>query len=487
MIQQIYKRFLDYSWALLVLLLPITSMPLIVRVVGSNTVGALSGIFLFLLLVLWFLPHLFKGGKISRQFIPLFAFTIAAIISTLFASFSPIPLYKEFSSVNNEITSLITLFIGIAFYLITSTWIKDQPGLRKTLRYLNWGGLVLLVIAGIQGLSWYTLGGYPEWMRDLHNIYSVGPLFRQRPTGMSYEPSWLANQLNMLYLPYWLAATIKGYSSHNWRFKKISIENLLLFGGVIILMLTLSRVGMIAFFLMLFYVLGIFGMKLFAWGNQIFIRNKPINANQGKINRTLSLVLISGLFIIVIAMILFAAGYGLSLVDRRMAQIFQFSPFQENAFLKYAENLDFGSRIIYWEAGWRVFNKFPIIGVGLGNTGFYFPENIPSYGWKLMEVREFMFRLNILPNLKSIWIRILAESGITGFILFLSWLYVLWQASRFLIRQRLPLQESIGLAGQFTMIALIAEGFSLDSFAMPYLWISLGIVTACSTWVLSIE
>jgi len=485
--QKIYKQVLDYSWALLVLLLPITSMPIIVRIAGSNTVGALSGILLFILLVFWFIPNLFNGGKISRQFMPLLVFTIAAIISTLIASFSPVPLYKEFSSVNNEISSLITLFIGIAFYLITSTWIKDQSGLSKTLRYLNWGGLVLLVIAGIQALSWYTLGGYPEWLRDFHNIYSVGPLFRQRPTGMSYEPSWLANQLNMLYLPYWLAATIKGYSSHNWRIRKISLENLLLFGGVIILTLTLSRVGMIAFFLMLVYLLGILGMKVFAWGNQIFMRDKPHDPNYGNINRILSMVLISTIFIIVIAMILFVVGYGLSQVDRRMAQIFQFSPFQENAFLKYAENLDFGSRIIYWEAGWRVFNKFPFIGVGLGNTGFYFPENIPSYGWKLMEVREFIFRLDILPNLKSIWVRILAECGITGFILFLSWLYVLWQASRFLVKQRFPLQESIGLAGQFTMIALIAEGFSLDSFAMPYLWISLGIVTACSSWVLTIE
>ena len=225
-------------------------------------------------------------------------FTIAAIISTLIASFFPIPLFKEFSSVNNEITSLVTLFIGIAFYLLTSTWLKDQFGLRKTLQYLNWGGLILLVIAGIQGISWYTLGGYPEWMREFHNIYSVGPLFRQRPTGMSYEPSWLANQLNMLYLPYWLAATVKGYSSLNWRLKKISLENLLLCGGVIILVLTLSRVGMIAFFLMLFYLSGILGIKLFARVNRIFFRDKSSNFNHEKIKRILSLLLISTLFII---------------------------------------------------------------------------------------------------------------------------------------------------------------------------------------------
>lgn len=63
MIQQIYNKFLDYSWALLVLLLPITSMPIIVRVVGSNTVGALSGIFLLILLILWFVPNILKWRK----------------------------------------------------------------------------------------------------------------------------------------------------------------------------------------------------------------------------------------------------------------------------------------------------------------------------------------------------------------------------------------------------------------------------------------
>jgi hypothetical protein len=32
----------------------------------------------------------------------------------------------------------------------------------------------------------------------------------------------------------------------------------------------------------------------------------------------------------------------------------------------------------------------------------------------------------------------------------------------------------------FVIAAFIAEGFSIDSFALPYLWTSLGIITAAS-------
>jgi hypothetical protein len=36
----------------------------------------------------------------------------------------------------------------------------------------------------------------------------------------------------------------------------------------------------------------------------------------------------------------------------------------------------------------------------------------------------------------------------------------------------------VGLMGILVMIGFLIEGFSIDSFAMPYLWFSAGIVTA---------
>jgi hypothetical protein len=36
----------------------------------------------------------------------------------------------------------------------------------------------------------------------------------------------------------------------------------------------------------------------------------------------------------------------------------------------------------------------------------------------------------------------------------------------------------LGLAGQFFILAYLVEGFSMDSFAMPYQWVMTGLISA---------
>jgi hypothetical protein len=40
----------------------------------------------------------------------------------------------------------------------------------------------------------------------------------------------------------------------------------------------------------------------------------------------------------------------------------------------------------------------------------------------------------------------------------------------------------MGFMGIFMLAALIIEEFSVDSFALPYLWFSMGLVTAGWRW-----
>jgi hypothetical protein len=86
-----------------------------------------------------------------------------------------------------------------------------------------------------------------------------------------------------------------------------------------------------------------------------------------------------------------------------------------------------------------------------------------------------------LPNVKSIWVRLLAETGIAGFSLFATWLYVLWLANRLLRRQQSSLLRAIGWMGALAVVAFLVEGFSVDSLALPYIWVSLGLVTAAGS------
>jgi O-antigen ligase len=178
-----------------------------------------------------------------------------------------------------------------------------------------------------------------------------------------------------------------------------------------------------------------------------------------------------------------ALVYGLSHVDWRLARFFQITSLDQlklltsNIYLLF-NYLAFAERYVYWVAGWNIFNAHPLLGVGLGNAGFYFQHALPAYGWRLPEVMQVYFRGAALPNIKSLWVRLLAETGIVGFSSFIAWCYVMVRTAWSMrLNKRIPFKV-IGWCGLFVLIAFVTEGFSTDTFALPYLWISLGIVSA---------
>jgi hypothetical protein len=114
----------------------------------------------------------------------------------------------------------------------------------------------------------------------------------------------------------------------------------------------------------------------------------------------------------------------------------------------------------------------------LGNAGFFFQHALPAYSWSLPEVMDTYYRASALPNIKSFWIRLLAETGVVGFSSFVAWFYVLVRSSWFARLNKTPLFRMIGWGGLFVLIAFVLEGFSIDTFALPYFWVSLGIVSA---------
>jgi O-antigen ligase len=143
--------------------------------------------------------------------------------------------------------------------------------------------------------------------------------------------------------------------------------------------------------------------------------------------------------------------------------------------------LQFAERYVYWVAGWNIFNAHPLLGVGLGNAGFYFQQALPAYGWHLPEVMLIYLREAALPNIKSMWVRLLAETGIVGFSSFIAWYYVMVRTAWSMRLNPHRLFKVIGWFGLFVLVAYVTEGFSTDTFALPYLWVSLGIVSAAGS------
>jgi hypothetical protein len=93
-------------------------------------------------------------------------------------------------------------------------------------------------------------------------------------------------------------------------------------------------------------------------------------------------------------------------------------------------------------------------------------------------VENLLNRTTLLLNIKSLWLRLLAETGLVGFSLFAGWLISLIPTLITKVRSHSLTVSALGFMGCFVCLALILEGFSIDSFAMPYWWISLGLAVS---------
>ncbi len=373
--------------------------------------------------------------------------------------------------------SVFTIFIGIAFFIIASSFLGKTKLFDLTRKAINWSGLLVIIWSIFQVSTYTTRGSYFEWMHVFQRIISTSDFFQNRATGFALEPSWLAHQLNLLYLPCWLAASVTRNSAHLRKIWLFIFEDILLIGGALTLMLSLSRVGIIAFILMLGFLFIRLNFMMEKWfETKLLYSMKNKWRLKPSLFRIPFFIILSGVYV----------GFLLVVIqifqrfDPRMATLFTFSDFSDNIFLRYANSLRFGERIVYWLAAWEVFGQYPLLGVGLGMAGYYFPQNINGYGWTLYEVRMLVFRSTGLLNAKSLWFRILSETGILGFSLFLGWLSTIGFSSYGLIRSREPKYKYFGWVGAFFLVGIFIEGFSIDSFALPFLWFSAALISAAS-------
>jgi O-antigen ligase len=326
----------------------------------------------------------------------------------------------------------------------------------------------------------FNHGEYPFKFEQFQRLFSSrrgDPLIQSRVTGFAYEPSWLAHQLNLIFLPVWLAATLKGYSAQRklWR---ISLENVLLLGGLFTLYISASRIGWLSFLLVM-------ASQALVWNLQLAQRIQGwlsarlrIRPAWEKVTRTM----VPAVLLVCFGAMYIALGLGMlnlgARFEPRLAKILKKDPFAASSFYAFTNELAFAERTVYWGAGLEIFADHPLLGVGLGNAGFYFPEKMPAYGWGLVEINNLFNRWTALPNIKSLWVRIPAETGLVGFGLFLGWFYLLWQSARLGRSSADPLLQTLAWAGTFAWIAFLIEGFSVDSLALPYFWFAMALVSA---------
>ncbi len=466
------------GWWLLVILLPFTSLPLAARVLGSEMVAPASAVIVIFWVVLWLGPFLWKGGKLPLHGLPLLGWLSAMVVSAGLAYFLPLPAFRFEPIWRRGLEGLATLFIGLAFYFVTVAWVKDPTRLNLTLRWINWSGVIPLAWSAVQfGLMDRHEGTFPDWLIPVHELISTNRLHHWRVTGVAFEPSWLAHQLNVLYLPIWLAAAFNGQTAHRLRWGPVTLERVLAVGGLVTLVLSKSRVGLISPVLMI-------GVLALVWlqGRWQRIQPRLLGARFPlRWARWLSTVGLYAMVAVLLLGLLLGIGWGMSRFDHRMERLFDLEALMDGSLASYANQLLFAERLVYWEAGWEVFEQYPVLGVGPNNSGLFFTQTLNPYAWGLQEVSTIFYEWDVVPNPKNLWVRILAETGVVGLALFGAWLVMVGRSAGQLLRQGGKQDQWVGLAGLLALVAMLIEGFSLDTYALPYWWMMFGLVTAAWT------
>lgn len=453
-----------FFWALTMLTIPVTSFRWFPFLGDGTLVRPLSlyplGI-LFLLLAIQVFTKQIKL-KISGTFIILGFFVLFIIVSaSIGLLINPIPLRGQTYD-GRVIRALVTLFIGISFF-ISAVWMnKTEEDLKFTVKWLFAGLVILILWSGLQAFTFYTNIFDRESITKLQLSFSMRELVRtNRISGLAYEPAWLAGQLATIFIPFLFASVLNNYHVTKYKW----IEPVLLAFAFIILLATYSRGGLLT-------LIASAGLTFLFFGKDVIksIWNWFIKGFRETI---LSLVFRIGI-VLTITSVFIGSIYFLS-----QREIFTnlFEIDAENL-SDYIVNINAGSRGAYSAAGYAVFEEYPITGVGLGASGFFMYQNLPE--WSLTILPEIARQLSpenrLYPNPKNLYIRLLAETGFIGFFIFLAFQFNVLGEILSLLKINQVWSRFAVIAGVFAWLAVTFYNFTQDSLTTPNIWLVSGII-----------
>ncbi|RME86951.1 MAG: O-antigen ligase domain-containing protein [Anaerolineae bacterium] len=460
-----------FLWALVLLTLPVTSFRYFPFLGRSTQVRPLAAYPLALLLPL-LLVRLWRRRRTERLpgSLILFAFfaLVVLLMTAIGALYAP-PELRGQTYWGRALRAWVTVGLGLAFFLAALQMNRSEADLRFSLKWLFIGFALDVVWSGVQAVTFYTplleKRVVTLWQRAFSLRELVGS---NRVSGMAYEPAWLAGQIATLYLPWLVAALLTRYPLHRRRILTVAL--LLAAGGL--LLLTYSRGGILV-------AVAASGLTILLTGRESMARvwewfgaafrsgNLPLRERLwGWILRLGAVVLLLtvpvGAFLV-----LSQKGYFSNLWSASAESLVDY------VIANYA-----GARMAYAVSAARTFLTHPWTGVGLGASGFYIYGNLPE--WALTRLPEIARHLSpeshLYPNPKNIYLRLLAESGLPGFVFFAAFYLSVLGDILTALRREEGFARFLGVAGLCTWLAVGMHNLTQDSFATPKIWLNLGMV-----------
>lgn len=468
---KITQPVIKIAWALLFLTLPVTSFPYFPGGIGGKTLVQPLAIYpLIVILLLVTIPRLIKS-PLPRTFLPLFAFGILAMISSVFAFSAELEEIRDVSMFARFIRNVVTLGIGGAFYLSVTLLPENWEQLKFSLRWLYYGFGVALLWGSLQALYVVHYNhSYFKLLKQLQSLVSTRKLFKTRVSGMTFEPNWFAEQIIFLLLPWLFGAVLTKQSLFKWRYKWITIEVLLLVWASGVMLFTYSRTGIVVMAILVF-------ISFMLYRFQVAESGISKNENPRKLGRKV----IEAVIVVTLILVILVAVGSQSTYFSRFWTYFTEGKARN---ISYIEYLAVQQRVAYWETAQRMFEAYPLIGVGLGNYAFYFDDLLPNRSWARQPeiVRQITPQndSNRLITPKNLPGRLLAETGLIGTISFTAFVMAILGCSLFLWFSKTREQRFWSLSGFLGLLVFAFMIFSFDSFALPNMWIFFGLITAAA-------
>lgn len=470
-----FNKLIYLFWGLTMLTIPVTSFrwfPFLSEGTFVRPLSLYPLAILFLLLTIQVFRKQIKL-QVSGIFLVLGFFLLFVIVSASIGFLiNPIPLRGQTYD-GRVIRALITLVIGIAFF-VSAVWMnKNEEDLKFTVKWLLAGLVILILWSGLQALTFYTDIFDRESITKLQLSFSMRELVRtNRISGLAYEPAWLAGQLATIFIPFLFASVLTNYHITKYKW----IEPVLLILSFMVALGTFSRGGLLSIVAsasLTFLFLGRAEIAL-TWNWFVSGFRKTV------FDKFFRLSIIVLLFASLIGTIAFLGQRAL------FSAIWETNAETLNEFIV---ELNAGGRGAYSSAGYAVFEKYPVTGVGLGASGFFMYQNLPE--WSLTNLPEIARQLSpenrLYPNPKNLYVRLLAETGIIGFFIFLAFQFNILGEILSLLKINQAWARFAVIAGVFAWLAVAFYNFTQDSLTTPNIWLVSGIIVGLATNSLSKE
>lgn len=461
-------KFIMIFWGLFFFTLPVTSFPYFPSGIGGKTLVRPLALYpLIIIFLIVILPRLIKR-QLPATFLPLFAFTLAALISSIIAFSFELESLRGVTLSSRFIRNIATLGIGIAFYLTSVLLHNNWQQLKFSLRWIYLGFSLALLWGSLQAayVAFYS-PSYFKLINYLQTFVSTRKLFPTRISGLTYEPKWFAEQICILLLPWLMSSILTGRSVFTWRRKWLTVEWLLLIWSIIILVFTFSRTG-----------LAILGVLLVV--GYIILRSRRKDTQKPvRKGRKFWLFLELSLLVGGILAVFFIVGSQ----NPYFSRFWRYFTEARQRNRTYFEYIAFQQRFVYLETAINIFAAYPAFGVGLGNYAFFFDEMLPVRIYSQPEVIRQSTPTEERDSLitpKNLLARLLAETGLLGTITFLGFVTAVAGCAAALWFNMGPEEQFWGIGGVLALIVFSILIFTFDSFAIPNMWIVFGLITSAA-------